>query len=208
MKNKSTYNVWIFRLIYILGLSGAVLNIYSIQPELERRPTRQAASSIYIDEFKSELISVLNSSSFTQLCTAPNSQLARLSRFGSFTSEVRLENSRSSIEMDVLRRCEGRTEKAHAQMETMCFKFKIDPELVDSRSFLADENHIIELNFIPRSFSRKQNISCDSSFGIKHYEGGVVMASIYWQTKDQIQRRNLAFYSIYTPKQSSELRSH
>ena len=205
MNQSSNYNVWVFRLIYILGICGAIVNFTAEEPQLEIENRRESSPAIYVAELEQELKELFENTDFNSLCNSAESELSKLDRFGEFSTDVKLGDKASSIEVDSLRRCKGKTTKAHRQMETICFKFNIDRNLVDEKSFLFDENHFIELNYIPTNFTNKFNISCKSKINMAFYEGSIAMVSIYWNTKGQLQRRNLAFYSKAQPKKTEHL---
>ena len=193
MKQQSSYNTWVLRLIYVLGLCAAINNIVSDEPELQKELQRSPSPDYYTLELEEDIKKVLSSASINDICEQPLEILSKLNKFGILSTDLKWNAKSGSIELDTLRRCHKKTDRAHRQMETICFKFDIDKELVDENSFLADPNHIVELNIIPQSFVQKTHLSCSGRFSHGLYDGSLAMISIYWNTKDQIHRRNLAF---------------
>ena len=195
MKQQSKYNIWILRLIYLLGMSAAAINLIGEDVDLKKEIERPPSPNHYISELQEELRAVLENATIKDICRSPLQTLSKIDRFGSISYDLAWNTKLSSLEKDTLRRCRGKTSRPHSQMETICFKFIIDQNLVDKRSFLSDPNHIIELNIIPQSFDKKAHISCNNHLSQSFYDGSLAMLSIYWQTKNQVHRRNLAFSS-------------
>ncbi len=193
MKQQSSYNTWILRLIYVLGLCAAINNIVSEEPELQKELQRSPSPDYYTLELEEDIKKLLSSSNIDDICEHPIEMLSNLNKFGLLSTDLKWNFKSGSVELDTLRRCNRKTDRAHRQMETICFKFDIDKELVDENSFLADPNHIVELNIIPQSFVHNTHISCSGKFSHGLYDGSLAMISIYWNIKDQIHRRNLAF---------------
>ncbi len=193
MKQQSSYNTWILRLIYVLGLCAAINNILGEEPDLQKELQRPPSPDYYTFALEEDIKKLLSSSNINDICEHPIKMLSRLKKFGLLSTDLKWNSKSGSVELDTLRRCNRKTDRAHRQMETICFKFDIDKELVDEKSFLADPNHIVELNIIPQSFIQNTHVSCRGKFSHALYDGSLAMISIYWNIKDQIHRRNLAF---------------
>ena len=59
MNQSSNYNVWVFRLIYILGICGAIVNFTAEEPQLEIENRRESSPAIYVAELEQELKELL-----------------------------------------------------------------------------------------------------------------------------------------------------